>query len=242
MRKFAAIAGITLAATALTGCQAINGSGLSASGPVDMSEYFEQRLAMGRLHLSANRPTKAITAFRQAAYDPRYAGEAYNGMAIAFDRIGRADLASRYFAKAMELDPKDERFARNLARLEGREIMLAQLPDEAPEQVAIAEFEQGEVRGPLTIQPRREELHGPVQVEKAPQVKVARTSQGQVALATKGASSSVRVVERVEAPASVKVETRQTAARVVQRVRRNAQARRGYPIRIVLRDDSTQRP
>lgn len=242
MLKFAALAGIALAATSLAGCQSSGSSALSSAGSVDMGEYFEQRLAVGRLHLAANRPTKAITAFRQAAYDPRYAGEAYNGMAIAYDRIGRADLAERYFAEAVKASPGDERFARNLARFEGREIMLAQQASEAPAEVAVADIGQSDLRGPVRVEPHTQQLRGPVHVENAPEVKVARTSPGQVSLGTKAQGSSVRMVERIEEPARITVQGMSNADRVMQRVRRSAQARRGYPIRIVLRDDSTKRP
>jgi len=247
MRKLATIAGVTLAATTLGGCQLLGGPPMAhRSDNVDMGEYFEQRLAAGRLHLEENRPTKAITAFRQAAYDPRVAADAYNGMAVAYDRIGRADLAARYFAEAVKADPSDERFARNLARLEGRALAAPTMPtlrDETPGQLAVTDFGAQEVRGPITIQKRPEEIRGPVQVEKAPRVALSRTAKGQVSVAPTEHSNVVRMVERLDDPAGITVESRRSSAqRVAQRVRRNAQARRGYPIRIVLRDDNAKRP
>ena len=44
-------------------------------------------------------------------------------MAIAYDRMGRYDLAGRFFAQAVAAAPQDARFARNASRFE--EAMLA---------------------------------------------------------------------------------------------------------------------
>lgn len=248
MRKIATIAGLVLATTALGGCQAIFGSDQAEADlqDLDMSGYFDQRLAMGKAHLDAGRPTKAIVAFRQASYDPRVAGEAYNGMAIAYDQLGRADLAARYFEAAVAAAPEDARFARNLARLEGRPTV----PQFAPEdlQVEMAVNDPGfEVRGPVTIASPPTQLSGPVSVEKAPEVRVARTSQGQVALAAAPAAplvkttTPVRTAEKLGGNRHVKVEPKMSAARLTSlRARRGAQARKAYPIRIVLNTAAAQ--
>lgn len=133
------IKGISLVALAMAtaGCQAFPIFG-SRSPEVraapDMSSYFAQRLADGRRHLEAQRPGAAVTAFRQASYHPDYAGEAFNGMAIAYDRLGRYDLAERFFAQAMAAAPEDARFARNAARFET--AMLARRATEADTQLA----------------------------------------------------------------------------------------------------------
>lgn len=117
--KFCTVAG---AAFLLSACGWFNGSAsdVALASEADLSSYFAQRLAAGRAHLDNGRPTMAIAAFRQASYDPAYAGEAYNGMAIAYSRIGRNDVARNLFAEAVRRDPQDERFARNLARLDER--------------------------------------------------------------------------------------------------------------------------
>ncbi|RVQ69387.1 hypothetical protein EKN06_04180 [Croceicoccus ponticola] len=239
MRKIATIAGLVLAATSLGGCQSLFGSNTASAdlNDVDMSSYFEQRLLEGRLHLNANRPTRAITAFRQGSYDPKYAAEAFNGMAIAYDRIGRPDLAARYFAKAVEADPRDERFARNLARFEEYAVMaMPTLPDAAPVELAVAEIQLPDVRGAVTIQPRPRELSGAVKLDRAAPVQVARVSQGQVAVGA-APTGAVHLADRGNAAAHITVASRQTSQRVAERVRRSAQARKGYPIRFVLRSD-----
>lgn len=241
MRKIASIAGLVLAATALGGCQSIFGSDSAQADirDLDMSEYFEQRLAMGRAHLAAGRPTKAIVAFRQASYDPRFAGEAFNGMAIAYDRIGRADLAARYFAQAVKAAPGDERFARNLARFEGHSPRAVPFEEE-PIELAVKGDAAPDIRGPITVETRNIQVASPVKVEQAPKTRVARVSPGQVAIGA-AAASAVRTAA-VEEPARITVETGQSARRLVQRVRRNAQARKAYPIRIVLNDANSRRP
>jgi len=139
-------------AISLGGCQSMFGGGSytarsTAVDPanVDLSGYFAERLEAGKLHLRSNRPTQAITAFRQASYDPAYSGDAYNGMGVAYAQIGRADLAKRYFGMAVAAAPADERFVRNLARLESQgaasEIQLA-AQDQQREPVVAAEDKQ----------------------------------------------------------------------------------------------------
>ena len=116
---------LVLASSLLGGCQALFGSASfaerpppAASASIDMSDYFATRLEAGRIHLERGRPTQAVTAFRQASYDPEFAARAYNGMGVAYAQLGRQDLARRYLAMAVSADSQDERFARNLARLD----------------------------------------------------------------------------------------------------------------------------
>lgn len=234
------LAGLALTATALGGCQSIFGSNSMAQhdlSDIDMTDYFAERLAMGKRHLEAGRPTRAITAFRQASYDPRFAGEAFNGMAIAYDRIGRADLAARYFANAVAAAPEDERFARNLARLEGKGVIIPHvMPDAQPVDLAVRETAP-DVRGSVTIEARPMALSGAVRVEKAPETRVARLSRAEVAVG-EATTPVVRTAAVRERPARITVETSR-AERVAMRARRNAQARKAYPIRIVLREQKT---
>ncbi|HEX2793964.1 MAG TPA: tetratricopeptide repeat protein [Croceicoccus sp.] len=264
MSKIATLAGLVLAATSLSGCQAFGGSreaSLSAQD-LDMSEYFERRLATGRAELKAGRPTQAVVAFRQASYDPRYAGEAYNGMAIAYAQIGREDLAASLFARAVAAAPEDERFARNLARLEGRGVMPA-LPDAAPVEMAVSDLSLPSMAIPgaaapvsttpiapalatpvavatkpavapaVRAEPRKRELTGAVRVERGPVTQLARASTGQVRIGTASAGA-VHLAEKGNPTVNITVEGRNSSIRVAQLARRGAQARKAYPIRIVL--------
>ena len=108
------------ALVALSGCSLVqdNSPSVRSAQALDMSSYFAQRVAEGRSHLDANRPAQAVEAFRQASYDERYAPQAFNGMGVAYVMMGREDTARRMFERAVEADPTDERFVRNLARLD----------------------------------------------------------------------------------------------------------------------------
>lgn len=105
---------------------------------IDMSDYFEQRLADGRNHLRAGRLAGAIDAFRQASYHPATAAEAANGLGIAYDRLGRSDLAKIHFEKALSIAPEEPRYHRNLAKFEGKELRVELAAKPAPERLAQA--------------------------------------------------------------------------------------------------------
>ncbi|GGD57323.1 tetratricopeptide repeat protein [Croceicoccus mobilis] len=246
LKRAIALTALAAASMGLSGCQSIFGTSHAEAEAtnVDMGDYFEGRLAVGRYYLEKGLVTKAVIAFRQASYDPEYAGEAYNGMAIAYDRLGRTDLAHRYFTMAVAAAPRDDRFTRNLARLEGSMPIMPDQP--ATQQVEMAELEmpvpaarQREHRGAITIGA----LPGPaaVSVGKVPNssVKVASREAADAAAPVRTASRPAIVkVGSAQAPA-VRVEKRETlsASRsVVQRARRSAQARRGYPIRFSFND------
>jgi len=141
----AAAAAVALATGSmmLGGCQSFLGSKLFAVRPakvnlaaVDMSDYFQELVDTGKADLMHGRISDAIVAFRQASYDPKHAGDAFNGMGVAYAELGRADLARRYFAQALAADPSDPRFARNLARLDlASEPALAEAaPAQGPQQ------------------------------------------------------------------------------------------------------------
>lgn len=71
----------------------------------------------GRQHLAADRTGLAIEAFQRALATGEPRAPAINGMGVAYARLGRYDLAKRYFEQAMATDPADQRYAANLARL-----------------------------------------------------------------------------------------------------------------------------
>ena len=242
VRKVAAATGIVAASFALSGCQALFGPSFASRGEaqnVDMGDYFEGRLAIGRLYLEKGLTTQAIIAFRQASYDPRFAGEAFNGMAVAYDQLGRTDLAHRYFNMAVAAAPQDDRFSRNLARLENR---IPVLPDAMPqaEPVELARLELPdfsaepvepalEKRGPITIGARPP---SGVVVASRPETATVRTSRSEMRVAAAGAAPAAPAV-RTAAREPVRSEGRA----VIARARRSAAARRGYPVRLVFNDN-----
>jgi len=116
---------LTLAAALLpllAGCNAVFGAKSSHRGdmpqPRQAEIYPAVQLAAGRQALGNRDYGAAISAFRNARFDPVSAPDAYNGLAIAYARIGRYDIAGRYFREAIARAPGDERFKTNLARME----------------------------------------------------------------------------------------------------------------------------
>ncbi|MBX7541297.1 tetratricopeptide repeat protein [Qipengyuania sphaerica] len=79
-----------------------------AIGPADLEE--------GRDHLRAGRFGNALAPLHRAALNPETRGEALNALGVAYAKIGRADLAERYFIAAARVDSGNERFAANLDR------------------------------------------------------------------------------------------------------------------------------
>ncbi|WP_340587352.1 tetratricopeptide repeat protein [Erythrobacter alti] len=147
----------------------------------DMSSYFAQRLNDGRRHLQANRPGAALTAFRQASYHQDYAGEAYNGMAISYDRIGRYDLAEQLFARAVETAPDDTRFARNAARFEA--TMLARRGETAEVQLAEKVEEPAAQTAPVNLAVAAQALDA--EVGPMPEERLQRVSNREVRIASR---------------------------------------------------------
>jgi len=74
-------------------------------------------LQAGRDNLRENRTGLAIESFNRALASGEDPAAAYNGLAIAYSRIGRTDLAYRFFKKAANSDPLNPIYARNLAML-----------------------------------------------------------------------------------------------------------------------------
>ncbi len=71
----------------------------------------------GRSYLAAKQFGIAIELFKMASRDPALEAESLNGLAIAYDGIGRRDIAERYFQRALAARPGDPRVTRNLATL-----------------------------------------------------------------------------------------------------------------------------
>jgi tetratricopeptide (TPR) repeat protein len=57
----------------------------------------------GKLHLSEGRPGLAIERFRQALAQDRGSIDALNGLAVAYARLGRTEVAESYLQRALDL-------------------------------------------------------------------------------------------------------------------------------------------
>lgn len=187
-------AGCIAVAISLSGCQSfVSALGFGpkdgprraeASAPVFGSEELEK----GRMMLRAGHPANAIQQFRLAALDPGSAAEAFNGLGVAYARLGRADLAERYFKMALSMDGTNPRFAANLERFYSSPLanssralaMRAQEDEAAVAKVADAAQQQGllEAAAPAPQAERR----GAVTLER-PAVRVVRSAGGEIQLA-----------------------------------------------------------
>ncbi len=106
-----------------------------------MSASQQNAVEQGRYLLGLRQNADAISAFRRALRETPDNPEAFNGLAIAYDRIGRRDLAQRYFELAVAADPVQDRYKVNLARFfeRGGQPELAQgLIEPLPEIAEVA--------------------------------------------------------------------------------------------------------
>lgn len=111
----------TLAALAvmmpLSGCQSFIGAFDFGNHSRSAQPVFgEADLEEGRRMLADGNIGNAIPAFQRAALNRETAPQAANGLAVAYARLGRGDLAERYFKAAVTLDPHEPKFAANLER------------------------------------------------------------------------------------------------------------------------------
>lgn len=180
---------LVLAASALSGCQSFFGiAGHSqsreklSSADVDLSDYFAERVAAGKAQLDRGQYGAALAAFRQARYHPEFAGEAYNGMAIVYARLGREDLAEGFFIEAGRADPANTQFAANLSRFYDHSRHAAKLQKHADERKALLATEQTPdniINSSRTLTTSRAVIRIAL-----PETRLMRSSAGQVQLAT----------------------------------------------------------
>ncbi|MEP5938627.1 MAG: hypothetical protein ABJ239_09895 [Erythrobacter sp.] len=185
MNKAIKIATVVSAAIALSGCQSfINKLGF---GPKDQptraeagqSVFGSDELEKGRTALKAGHPANAITQFRMAAMNEATAPDAFNGLGVAYAKLGRADLAERYFKMAVTLDANNPRYTANLTRFYNSALgtssqALAMREKEAQATMASAANaarEQGMIEQESTIERR-----GALTFNKAAPIAVVRSS------------------------------------------------------------------
>lgn len=151
MKKVALMMPLVAASLALAGCQSpfLQSLGLgkktqsgfaAARGGADAMVALEE----GRAYLRSGQISAAVASFKIAQLDPAAAADAKNGLGVAYAKLGRLDLADRYFREAIALRPSDDRFAANLLRMQ-REALLARGRAVEPEPVLAQAGDGGEL-------------------------------------------------------------------------------------------------
>lgn len=123
MRRIARVLLAASCVALLGGCQIMGPRKVARAEPVAGAEAAPAGAvvavwtAAGRTHLQAQRNGLAIEAFNRAIAQGEPAAPALNGLGVAYSRIGRADVAYRFFSQAVRAEPENPVFARNLVRL-----------------------------------------------------------------------------------------------------------------------------
>jgi hypothetical protein len=113
-------------------------------------------LEEGRALLRDGNISAAVASLRIALLDRSTRADASNGLGVAYARLGRPDLAERYFQAAITAEPDNSKYVANLLRLQ-QQVLLARRPEAAPS-VASA----GPARAPASRLASRDMLTGPV--------------------------------------------------------------------------------
>jgi tetratricopeptide (TPR) repeat protein len=126
MRNAIRLTAVITGAVVLSGCKLLGLQHASAASeqPAMASAAADQaadqdanRLQSGRQNLAADRFGLAIEDFNMALARGEDPAAAYNGLGVAYSRLGRDDLAFRFFSKARMSAPDNPTYARNLAML-----------------------------------------------------------------------------------------------------------------------------
>jgi len=114
-------------------------------------------LEEGRALLRDGNISAAVASLRIALLDRSTRADASNGLGVAYARLGRPDLAERYFQAAIAAEPDNSKYVANLLRLQ-QQVMLARQSEAAAPSVATAE----PARAPASRLASRDMLTGPV--------------------------------------------------------------------------------
>lgn len=217
MKNVRMMIAVVSAALCLAGCASMSGAkhaSRASADNLDMAEiyhdYAVEQLELGRNQLRAGAHGLALDALRRAARDPATAVPALNAMGVAYAKLGRTDVASRYFNLALAREPANATAAANLARLQ---LDMRS----APQDVA-------------TTKPASSDRSGQDLASQAAAPEVARMikpAYGAKVIAESGAAQ----LQRVSAH-EVRIGSRQGAnSRYAQA---SAAVKSGYPVKMVI--------
>ena len=147
MKTTRTIALAVVAGVSLSGCQMLFGQRTAKVDSANGTELAGSEIAgnpaleQGKQLLRAGRTAQAIELLRVAQRDPSSMADASNTLGVAYAKLGRHDLADRYFRMAMAMEPGDTRYAANMLRLQ-RDHRLALRRNEEAEQLALRAAEE----------------------------------------------------------------------------------------------------
>ena len=162
-----------------TACSSIFGTSASADLPeIRVAGAGEQpavqaaiAIEEGRAHLTAGNAGLAIESFQRALASGESVAPAANGIGVAYARIGRADLARRYFSQAIAVSPQEPAYLANLDRLESTPSLA----------VATQVTMRPSAKAPEKAEPR---AAAPQVVRLEPRNSIVRISRSEVAIKT----------------------------------------------------------
>ena len=205
MRAF--LLGASLAAM-LAGCAQQGELRITAVGGQE-TRADDGALAKAHILLSRGEQALAVDAYRKAIRHNPGNASAYNGLAIAYDQLGRHDLSRRYYELALAYAPREAKYYRNLARSLERQG----LKNEAARILA----QMNAASDAPALAPRQPSLRSLAQIasEKAAALAVAATgvirphlerlSMGEVLLETRAQPAPVTAAHSITVPIPVAV-------------------------------------
>lgn len=125
MKSLHRIGLIAVSGMLLSGCSLFGGHQTTAvngnqHGEVATAEAIaEIQLDVGRENLTNGNLAAAARYLQGARMHPATRADATNALGVVYVRLGRLDVAQRYFGEALEIEPDNARFATNFARIAG---------------------------------------------------------------------------------------------------------------------------
>ena len=117
MRRFGSL---LMSTVLVTGCASVPTNNESLRVILERSGQSQTKLSayeQGKRHLQFKAPGLAVAAFEEALKEHPDSVAALNGLAVAYDRLGRGDVAQQYLDRALALDADSVVTLNNLAYL-----------------------------------------------------------------------------------------------------------------------------
>lgn len=114
--------------------RAVSASQTGKAALPDPSHYTQ----LGRKQLAAEQTGAALESFRLALAFSEPVAPAYNGMGVAYVRLGQFEQAQELFRMAIEAAPTDEKYQANMARLMASPLLAQRKDGDRAARLAVA--------------------------------------------------------------------------------------------------------